>query len=194
MNATILALSSSGFSALTNLFFRKCSSANSNTERYLFYYYLVSFIGSFFLQAEIQQIRWHSFLFTAGCVAGVLNVIMMLITARALQYIPSGITFTFQNAGSVFPNLVLFLILGPAFGFLVTYNQIVGMILILFGLFLGIFPIHSSKASPTVWLKYAIGCCLIQTAILSIFQARLLLLDMHGNRDAQFMMGFLERL
>lgn len=194
MNATILALSSSGFSALTNLFFRKCSSVNSNTERYLFYYYLISFIGSFFFQLEWNVGTWKPHIFGAGCAAGVLNVIMMLVTAKALQYIPSGVTFTFQNVGSVFPNILLFLIFGSSYGFFVTHNQIMGMMLIVLGLLSGVFPSSQGMERPTVWLKYAFGCCALQTAILSIFQVRLLLFDLWGGSDALFMMSFLEWL
>lgn len=192
MNAILLAIIAAGCASLSNLFFRKCSATNAATYQFLFYYYLSSFAGSFLIRPDLILSSWNPTILMIGCGAGLLNVFMMIITSRALQHTSAGITFTFQNASSVFPNLVLFILLGSSYGFIVTGHQIAGMCLILVGLFAGIWQNNQEKNKSSTWLKYALGCCLVQTVILCIFQSRFLFFT-NGevdDSDVWFMVGF----
>ena len=41
---------------------------------------------------------------------------MMLLTTRALQNGPAGLTFAFQNPSAVFPGMILFILFGIRYG------------------------------------------------------------------------------
>jgi len=169
---------------------------------YLLFYFLVSLVWSVIINIELLTHTWNPLVIVIGGIVGLLNVGLMLLTSKALQNGPSGLTFAFQNAGSVFPNLILYLIFGPAFGFIVTPYQILGMSLVLLGLFLA--ALRNANQSATIsktWIWYALGCFLAQTAILTIFQWRCLLFCPENNHilipfaipegdDAWFMPGF----
>lgn len=108
-----------------------------------------------------------------GSVTGLAYVAMMGLTALALKTGPSGLTFAFQNAGSVFPAILLFLAFGPSFGFLWTYSQLVGITLVLGGLFLGARSTSNNTPTNTLkWLKYAMGCFAAQIVALTLIQGR----------------------
>ncbi len=192
MNAILFALIAASCASLSNLFFRKCSSNNSAAYQFLFHYYLVSFICSFLIRPDLILNSWDGNILLIGCGAGILNVIMMTITSRALQHTSAGITFTFQNASSVFPNILLFLLLGSSFGFIVTSHQVVGTVLILIGLFAGLLSNKSAKSNSTKWRRYVFGCCFVQILILCIFQSRFLITGNSASdaADVWFMVGF----
>lgn len=192
MNALLFAIIAACCASLSNLFFRKCSSTNAAAYQFLFYYYLSSFAGSFLIRPDLILTSWNPTILGIGCIAGLLNVIMMIVTSRALQHTSAGITFTFQNASSVFPNPVLFLLLGSSFGFMVTGYQMAGMFLILIGLFAGMLQRNQEKKKSTKWIRYALGCLMTQTLILCIFQTRFLAFadGVVDDSDVWFMVGF----
>jgi hypothetical protein len=102
----------------------------------------------------------------------------MLLTAKALKRGPAGLTFAFQNASAVFPGILLFLIFGSDFGFSCSYLQLMGMGLVLFGLFLGARNTSTDNSKATFkWLKYAIGCFIVQIFALCFIQGRCILFD-----------------
>jgi hypothetical protein len=87
---------------------------------------------------------------------------------------PSGLTFAFQNASAIFPGLLLFLTLGSQFGFSCSLLQILGMICVLIGLFLGA---NSNNKISYRWLKYALTCFGLQIINLTLMQLRCVLFD-----------------
>jgi len=102
----------------------------------------------------------------------------MLFTFQALRKGPAGLTFAFQNASAVFPGIFLFLIFGLEFGFAFSYFQLLGMVLVLVGLFLGVRGKNENSGSPPIsktWIKYAIACLLIQILALTCIQGRCVL-------------------
>jgi drug/metabolite transporter (DMT)-like permease len=192
MTIFLFAIAAAGCASLSNLFFRKCSSTHAGTYRFLFIYFLVSFAGSFLIRPDLLAGAWNPMIFSVGCCAGILNVLMMIITSRALQHTSAGITFTFQNASSVFPNPLLFLFFGSSFEFIVTGHQIAGMFLILIGLFLGISQNTKDLTKSNKWIKYVLGAFLVQIIILSIMQGRSIVFPEGevDDSDVWFMIGF----
>jgi drug/metabolite transporter (DMT)-like permease len=179
MNALFICLLASCFGSLSNLFFRKNSASNSTQNGYLLVYYLVTFVFSFALFPSIWETAFSFKMTCIGALAGILNVAMMLLTAKALKNGPAGLTFAFQNVSSIFPGLLLFLFFGAEFGFTFSSLQALGLCLVVIGLFLGAITKENS-ANPTArltWLTYALGCLAVQILVLSIMQWRCLLFD-----------------
>lgn len=170
---------------LSNLFFRKNSDASETTANgYLVLFYLLSFLASFIFYPEVffTPPSW-TLILLGGCV-GALNISLMLLTAKALQKGPSGLTFAFQNASAVFPGVLLFLLFGQEFGFEMSGLKWLGIGFVLTGLFLGTRDAsHSdSKASDSVkWLIYASAGFIVQVLALSFIQGRCLLFDCQKN-------------
>lgn len=181
MNALLLSFSAAGCAALSSLFFRKNvgnSKATSNISGYLLLFYFFSFILSCVLYPGIWKSNVNFIILGIGVVVGLLNSILMFLTSRALNEGPAGLTYAFQNASAIFPGIILFLLLGSDFGFSCSYFQMIGMILVLLGLFLGAKKESlNSSITSSKWLKYALACFFIQILALTFIQARCLLFD-----------------
>lgn len=181
MNALIISFLASVSASTCNLMFRRSSHhhVSKGYNYYLLTYFIVSFIFTLWLSPTVEKGPFDLTVFSLGCIVGALNMSMLWCTSRALSIGPSGLTFAFQNSSGIFPGIVMFLIFGPAFGFNMTISQLLGMLLILFGLYLG----ASNGPISSKWLKYAISCFLLQIFAFSLIHWRCLLyandLDSH---------------
>lgn len=181
MNALLFATLASLFTALSSLFFRKngdVTEGKTNPSGYLMIFYLSAFIATLFIYSDVFLGKVNYVVLAIGACVGFFSSTLMLLTSKALENGPAGLTFAFQNASAVFPGLVLFLFLGSDFGYSCSLVQLLGIIIVLLGLFLGAkreaekHPQASSK-----WLKYALGCFAIQILALTFIQARCILFD-----------------
>ncbi len=186
MNFLLIILYAASFAALNNLIFRFNSSKSTNINSYMSALYLFSFLLSLlFLNKEIE---WNWTIVSIGMVVGVLNVCLMYLTALALKDGPSGAVFAFQNGAALFPGLILFLIFGPSYGYSLSQFQILGIILIVIGLYSFARNISPSptlsievsasqvKNTPSYkWLPYALAAFSFQVLALTLIQWRCLL-------------------
>lgn len=204
MSALVFSLLAAGCASLSSLSFRKYVDYANNIQSpsgYLVFFYFLSFALSFF-HSDIFKSDINYIILIIGACVGLLSSVLMLLTSRALILGPAGLTYAFQNASAIFPGLILFLLLGSDFGFSCSYVQLAGMMLVLFGLFLG--AKKESMDHPKIsfkWLKYALACFIVQILALTCIQARCLLLDcLHADglftgailteiNDAWFMPG-----
>lgn len=181
-------MNSLGFSGLaaicaasSNLAFRKSTSNSINSSiGYLFLFYLFSFLTALGFSPEILDVRFNPVPLFLGSVVGVLNVLLMDLTARALSSGPAGLTFAFQNAAAIFPAFVLYLFLSSDYGYSYHVFQVVGMMLVLWGLFWGAKNSSSSSLRNQVsmkWLKYVLLCFAVQILALTIMQGRSILFE-----------------
>lgn len=180
MNALILSLLAACCAALSSLLFRKNSDHPQATSRssihYLLIFYFSSLIFSFLLYPDVWKIKINYTMLAIGACVGILTSTLMLLMGQALQRGPSGLTFAFQNASAIFPGLILFVCLGTPFGFTYSYIQFMGILIALFGLFLGAHkPTDERPASYSVWLKYTLACFAFQILALTLIQARCVL-------------------
>jgi hypothetical protein len=185
MNSLVFSLLAAGCSSLSSLSFRKNadnSTISCSPSGYLVIFYFFPFILSFLCYPDIWKVNLNLIILAIGACVGLLSSTLMLLTSRALKQGPAGLTFAFQNASAIFPGLILFLLLGSDFGFSCSYLQLAGMVLVLFGLFLGAKKESASspKASSS-WLKYALACFVVQILALTFIQARCILFDCGGT-------------
>jgi hypothetical protein len=180
VNALVLSLSASLFTALSGLFFRVNSDKTTNRvpSIYLAVFYLCSLLCCFAFTPEIWNTPVNGIVLGVGASVGLLSSILMLLTSKALAKGPAAMTFAFQNASAIFPGLLLYLLLGSDFGYSCSYLQFFGMVIVLLGLYLGAkkeaaqLPKDSSE-----WLKYALGCFIVQILALTFIQGRCVLFD-----------------
>ena len=177
MNSLFYCFLAACCACLSSLFFRKNNDQASSSSGYLIVFYFLSFILAFVIDPAIWQTKLNLIILAMGACVGVFSSTLMLMISKALKQGPIALTFAFLSASAIFPGMILFLILGPEFGFTCSYLQFGGMLCVLFGLFLGARKeCHQSKASLK-WLKYALACLLIQVLALTFIQARCLLFD-----------------
>ncbi len=184
MNAILLSLGAAGCAASTNLFFRMNTARVNSVNGFLVLFYLSAFIFSFALAPEIINTKINLTIVGIGAIVGTLNVGLMFLTSHALQKGPAGLTYAFQNASAVFPGLVLFAIFGIQFGFSCSTLQILGICLVIVGLFIGTVGQGEQKASFK-WLSYAVACLLVQIVALSLIQGRCVLFQMDPELERQ---------
>jgi hypothetical protein len=181
MNASIFSFAAAGCAALSNLFFRKNSKSDTqeslDTNGYLVCLYLFSFLLSLVSDPDLWQENINLAAFGIGACVGILNVLLMRLTAQALKCGPAGLTFAFQNASAMFPGVVLFLLFGSEFGFTCSLSQLLGITLVLIGLFLGTKKISNRSEASWAWLKIVLFSFIIQILALSLIQGRCLLFD-----------------
>ncbi|MCE5317110.1 MAG: hypothetical protein LLG04_07075 [Parachlamydia sp.] len=169
-----LVLLSSLWTAGGNLCLRKNLDFGGSPGGYLVAYYLFSLLGT--LAVAPFSTPFSPAMFITGGIVGALNICLMLLTAKALSIGPASLTFAFVCASSIVPSLLLPLVFGPPYGFILTAALMVGIICILLGLFWAS-KSKSEKASGSLkWLVFAICLLLIQGTILCLFQWRCLIM------------------
>lgn len=174
MLGVTFSLAASGCASCSNYFFRSASGSNANF--YLFVYFVLSLFVSFAIHPEIVKTAPNLTMILFGIIVGLLNIALMLVTEKALQLGSASLTFAFQNASAIFPGVLLFLIFGTAFNFSVNSFQIIGLFIVLFGLYWGCRSEVNKKVSVR-WLIFALSCFIIQVAALTLIQARCLLFE-----------------
>lgn len=180
MNALIITLLAAGFGALSNFFQRKNSEYSAFSNAFLLCFYFISFLLSFLFQPSPLTEPFDFTLFSIGACVGLLNAGMMWTTAKALQNGPSGLTFAFQNASTIFPILILYLLFGHEYGYRLAPLQLMGMALVILGLFVAARQ-KKEDMNPISkkWLLFAFGCFGFQIFALSLLQWRCLLFQNH---------------
>lgn len=173
---SVLAVFLASFCAAGSSFcIRKNAEYAPNSNGYLFVHYIVCFLIAFIIYPEIWSTPWKPMISLAGAVTGLFIVVLMKITSRAITKGPAGLTFAFLNASSIFPASILFLIFGKDFGFDLGVFQIIGMSLVVLGLFLAAKKHFGGNTSITKeWVKYALICFFLQALILTMFKWRCL--------------------
>ena len=163
----------------------RCS-ASGYYSIYFAFSLLISFLlleikaGTFIpKQPEKWAFGYSTVMVLAGASAGFLNFLMMGLIARCLQIGPAGLTFAFQSSASVLPSLLLFAFFGAPFGFTLTISVLIGLALIVVGLFVSAGTTEATPASAVAsrrrWFFLVMIVFGIQGAILSIFQWKCLL-------------------
>lgn len=200
-------LAAAFFAAFANFFFRKNIEKGGASSAFLSLYFIISLSVALLLTPELSHAKFSVLMCSLGCIAGLLNFLMMSLTARSLELGPPGLTFTFQNASSLIPGLLLFFLFGTSFGFLMTPGLIAGFILIVLGLYFSAraFEKGDEKAHAKFWkwLIFALAMLSVQGIILSIFQWRVLFFSCpvdephwllpwscHPDEDVWFMPAF----
>jgi len=160
-----------------NCAMRKTIDFGGTTKGYLTFYYFVSCCAGFFLNSlHTLEFSFNPQMAALGAFTGILVVIMMLCMGAALRRGPSGLTFAFQNSGAIFPPLFLAFIFGHAFGFTLSLGEMIGMGLVIGGLFWSSRGSSDKKMSRR-WIVLAIMTFIFQAFILTIFQWRCLLIS-----------------
>lgn len=180
MKSIIFTCLAAGSAATSNLFFRQYSphAKENNVDGYLLCFYFFSFLSSFIFFPHIFTSSFSPIVALIGGCVGLLNVLLMQLTSKALSKGPSGLTFAFQNASSIFPGILLFLFFGLDFGFSYSFFQFGGTVMVLLGLFLGTNSFSKTSIAPSSkWLKYALACFMVQVLALTLIQGRCLLFD-----------------
>ncbi len=184
MSSLVFSLLAACCSALSSLIFRKnndVSTTSGSPTGYLVLFYFLSFIISLLVFPAIWNGNVNYVVVALGLCVGILTSTLMVVTSRALQQGPAGLTFAFHNASAIFPSLILFVLLGSEFGFSYSYIQLAGMALVLYGLFLGAKNETAGRSQASArWLQLALGCFIIQILALTFIQARCLLYDSHA--------------
>lgn len=182
MNALCLSFFAASCAALSSLFVRKNGdnpqATSSSSVHYLMIYYLSSLLFACLLYPDVWTAKVNYIILAIGAAVGVLNSILMLFIANALQRGPAGLTFAFLNASAIFPGFILFILLGAPFGFTYSYIQFIGILLALFGLFLGAHKKGDERPkSYFTWLKYTLAFFAFQIVALTLIQARCVLFN-----------------
>jgi hypothetical protein len=171
---TFLASLAASFSSLA--LSKTLYNRESTVSGYLFLYFFTGFLISSYINGIFtSDVPFSPHMTLLGSIVGLLIVALMLAMGKALQKGPSGLTFAFQNSGAILPPLFLSMIFSKSYGFALSSGNLVGMVLVILGLF---FAANRGSNMPVrkTWLAYALITFVVQGLILSIFQWRCLLL------------------
>lgn len=158
-----------------NCLMRKTLDYGGTTKGFLTGYFTISCLAACLLNSIFTTEAPISMpMMGLGVLTGSFIFIMMYFTGRALQHGPSGLTFAFQNCGAIFPSLFLALAFSSPFGFELSMGNIVGISLVLIGLFWSAQE-KQNKSLSKKWLLFALAIFITQSFILTVFQWRSLL-------------------
>lgn len=170
----LLVLAASTAAASVDYLTKKNQDRIGSAQGYLVIYFVFSLLFAFLIHFKrYEHISWQ--LFGVGAFAGALNFLLMVFVTKALKFGPPGLTFAFLNASAILPSVLLYAVFGPAFQFHMPPTLIIGLCLVVIGLFWSayqketlIFPSYRK------WVLCAVSAFFIQGLILSIFQWRCL--------------------
>lgn len=174
MLGIVFVLISSFWTAGGNLCLRKNLDFGGTPSGYLVAYYLFSLFAA--LATAPLYTPFSPAMFVTGGIVGALNICLMLLTAKALAIGPASLTFAFVCASSIVPSLILPLVFGPPYGFILTTALIIGLICILLGLLWASKSKSEQSSGSLKWITFAIGLLLIQGTILCLLQWRCLIM------------------
>jgi hypothetical protein len=173
----LFTLLASSAASLSSLALSKTLRRGVSLTGYLFFYFLTGLVISICLNGILLSPPPFSFpMALFGSAVGLLVALLMSLMGKALQHGPSGLTFAFQNSGAVFPPLLLAILFSKPFGFTLSAGNLIGMGLVLAGLFYAAFG-RSTTPLTKKWVIYASLALVMQSAILSSFQWRCLLIQ-----------------
>jgi drug/metabolite transporter (DMT)-like permease len=163
--------------AISNLVIRMGLNPTKSLNGFLFIFYLTSMFFTLAMFYEILASPINYPMVAAGMIQGGIVVLLTQLTAAAMKKGPAALTFAFRNASAVFPPLILFILFGPSFGFIITPVQLLGMTIVVIGLFFAARQKNSDgiQSIPKSWFLYAICCFAIQGLASTIVQWRCLL-------------------
>lgn len=177
--STFLILVAALNASLSGLMMRRTlGKEGSSVNGYLTFYFLISCLFASLLNSILSTRQPLSLsMISLGGITGLLVVALMVTMGFALEKGPSGLTFAFQNSGSIVPPLLMALIFKGSFGFSLSLGNIGGMILVIAGLFWAARNGKSAERLSSNWIIYALLTFLCQATILTIFQWRCLLIE-----------------
>jgi hypothetical protein len=171
----VLVFLASVSASLSSLALSKTLYRGTSVGGYLSVYFLSGFLISSFLNGMVfSHIPMNCPMTLLGIAVGFLISILMFVMGKALQNGPSGLTFSFQNSGAILSPLLLAFIFKKPFGFSLSFENCIGMILVILGLFWAAVG-HAKMSVRKTWIAYALVTFIVQGLILSIFQWRCLL-------------------
>lgn len=174
MNAVILVILAASLSALANFLIHKTLQLKKTTEGYLLASFGCSSVLGFFYYTKLTYIPLSLGMLIAGSLAGFLVFLLMQMTTKALKMGPSSLTFAFQISGSLFPGVILFFLFGTPFGYELTYDMILGLLLVLIGLFWSAAPASIAHQVTIKWILLVCSLFLIHLAYTTLIQWRCL--------------------
>jgi len=153
----ILTLLAGCFGAAVNFCLRRNFKYQQSANGYLALYFVFSFLISFAFRFEVDFSSFSPVMGSIGVFAGILNLLMMLLVAKALKSGPSGLTFAFQNSSSIFPAIFLFFLFGTSFGFTLHPTLIIGCCCLILGLFISAKkkPLSGEAPRSARWLFFS---------------------------------------
>lgn len=177
MKGISFVLVSSCWTAAGNLCLRKNLDFKGSSSGYLLAFYLFSLLAALVVTPALLKTPFSLTMFLSGGLAGTLNGALMLLTAKALALGPAGLTFVFVCSAAIVPSLLMPLLFGKAYGFIMTSGLLVGIVCILSGLVWASRSQQDQKEASLKWLIAAASLLFIQGMILSLMQWRCLLMD-----------------
>lgn len=172
--ASLMATLSSG--AMTHTLKKEGTSGG-----YLSIYFAQCFVTSLFVSKIFAtNIEFNAPMSVLGAITGSMIAGMLLLAGLALKKGPAALTFAFLNSGAIVPPLLLGLLFKENMGFSLGLGNILGMALVVLGLFWAAWSLIKSTL-PKSWLLLAALTFISQALILTIFQWRCLLFSSYEH-------------
>lgn len=164
------------FIALSNLFIRKSVDAGGGEgDPYLFERLAVSGVAiSLIAVFNLGYFPFNLKMALLGALAGIMLGSLMWSTGRTLKFGPPGLSLMIINTACVVPPILMALAFGAPYGFDYTIYNLIGSIVIVFGMLLG--SIHERFGLSRKWLLWLGVTFLLHALYLTYFQYRSLLL------------------
>jgi hypothetical protein len=121
-----------------------------------------------------------------GAAGGILFAMMMICLGKSLERGPPGLTFAALNSSAVMPMLLMVLFFGAPFGYVYSFSNGLGSLLVVVGLF---WAGRSSKGSPKklIWAAFIFAAFVFDSFYLMFLRWRALLINTQNINSQWFM-------
>lgn len=115
-----------------------------------------------------------------GLAGGVILAVMMICLGKSLENGPPALTFAALNSSTVMPMILMVFLFGAPFGYVYTFFNGLGSLMVVLGLFWAGWAARSSEKKMR-WTAFVVGAFVLHTLFLIIMQWRALFINFPGE-------------
>lgn len=169
------------FIAASNYCMRRSIDSGGTSKAFLMIQLSLVFLVAVLLNpVRTGNYAWSGCMALFGLAGGIVLAVMMIFLGKALEKGPPGLTFAALNGSTVMPMLLMVLLFGAPFGYVYTFANAIGSLLVLIGLFwAGRGAAHSEKQMQ--WAAFVVGAFLLHVIFLVFMQWRALFINFPGE-------------
>lgn len=169
------------FVAASNYCMRRSIDSGGSSKAFLMLQLSLVFLIAILLNpVRTGNYFWSPCMAAFGIAGGLVLALMMVCLGKALEKGPPGLTFAALNASTVMPMILMVLLFGSQFGYLYTWSNALGSLLVVLGLFwAGWGAVNSEKKRQ--WAALVSGAFILHVLFLVFMQWRALFINFPGE-------------
>ncbi len=169
------------FVATSNYCMRRSIDSGGSSKAFIMIQLTLVFLVAVLLNpVRTGEYQWSACMGAFGLAGGIVLAIMMICLGKSLENGPPGLTFAALNSSAVMPMILMVLFFGAPFGYVYSFFNGAGSVLVVLGLFWAGWAAKSSVRKMH-WSAFVVGAFVLHTLFLILMQWRALFINFPGE-------------